>query len=1236
MADLVRGLPRLLLVFVACGCAAVAGAVRAAPPGTLRLEGHDDGRLDGRLEAPPPNARTDGLAVVCRLGSDGESLTTTTGSGGRWTIEIPAAWRAKSDQVLHVTVGGKDDAATALFAVRKMPLPRLVPPAEWGLGREVDEPESAFQSIGRTPWHYGHDAALIARFHEHLRARKIDPPSLLAAAPSPPDTVRRILIEPELAPGGWGTTDDKQWIFCQRMRYGPEARLPLRVDRGGLYRLWIRFIGYKDGVTPGVLTLFRVDRDPNLPLVIDEYSSRPAGADGPRWHDTLVDLEPGDYEILLSQAVRYYQTPQNAPSPNLQVDCLYLTDELWRDAPGDEERETLRGRVKPVKAQRTESAPLAGVDRDLWKLWQVRPIDWEAARGQPRLFAESHAFWRREIAAIAEADYQAPPLDPVTGGVPDYRDPRRQVVFDPDWNMLGNPHRIRTQRNILEDDLDPAAKDAFYETLHPGTFPVVEGQWNREGGSLTAWDAATNGLAAGSFTVPRPGTWHVWVQFKNINYFEYFGVRAEPLSGPAAVWERTERLYPGGRVAWAKVGTVTVPERTAEERAAAGKGVFVEAGRPILAATRGEWRAGDGGLEATGPDARLLAKCGLAKGADVRVRARLSVTGLAGSGAAFTFRESNGAKDNLVLLEGSGRGAAFGAADVPFQKPAAIAAGERFDFEWVREGKAARVLVAGQPVLAWDLADEPGPVFGFRPGKATLKVHDFSASGGIDDGASIARQVTISLWMDKYLNARTYRGVYSLMLTDDPDHVPEGTTAPKASPRRFFSQLGAQGFKPDRGYMLNVSEGRDLIGQNWMPSAESAEPVLDLVMARDSVRAGQLFFRSGCYDPLTLTIRPAPLASGAKQFPDAVRWRAVAFAPYTAGREGWSPFFLLRRPYLTLPSLAPAQAWLTFDTTGVPPGTYESRIEIDCRGPGGREFPRRTVKVRLRVAPVQIAPQRPILVHGWVGPPPGEAYERDWFRRFSVAMGTPRSKAEMKRLGVRLQIFATGRPTEADVRKMIAAAKAQGLDYDDWAFSVIDEPAGQNEQELAEYIAIGKMIRGIDPRARMTMNPGEPARAATFAILQPYVDLWNPYALHLAFGPSGRAYLEKPWIWYTTPCYGDKTPGMSSQIYEQVRSVLRQPADCLGTAFFAPYYPWRDPWDTAYEHIPDVSVFVLPSRHGPVATPTWEALLEAVQHANLARMVREQAKPDDAAAKSLWEYGDSEAILTWLSRGRPR
>jgi hypothetical protein len=222
------------------------------------------------------------------------------------------------------------------------------------------------------------------------------------------------------------------------------------------------------------------------------------------------------------------------------------------------------------------------------------------------------------------------------------------------------------------------------------------------------------------------------------------------------------------------------------------------------------------------------------------------------------------------------------------------------------------------------------------------------------------------------------------------------------------------------------------------------------------------------------------------------------------------------------------------------------------------------------------------------------------------------------------------------IRQQISSAKTKGLGYDDWMFSIMDEPTGLTAAELADYINLAKMIRAADPKVKITLNPGEAARAATFSILQPYVDLWNPYALHLSYGPSGRDYLKKPWIWYTTPCYNDKEPGMAAALYEQVRSILRQPGDCRGTAFFAPYYPWRDPWDTAYEHIRDVAVFVLSSRHGPVATPSWEALRESVQHANLARMIRERAIPDDKQARSLWENGTVEEILAWLEKNPAR
>ena len=87
-----------------------------------------------------------------------------------------------------------------------------------------------------------------------------------------------------------------------------------------------------------------------------------------------------------------------------------------------------------------------------------------------------------------------------------------------------------------------------------------------------------------------------------------------------------------------------------------------------------------------------------------------------------------------------------------------------------------------------------------------------------------------------------------------------------------------------------------------------------------------------------------------------------------------------------------------------------------------------------------------------------------------------------------------------------------------------------------------------------------------------------------------------------------------------------------GFAFFALYYPFRDPWDTAYEHIKDVSVVVLPSRNGPVPTMAWEAIREAVEHADLAMMVKERAQPGDEEAKKLIGGGSVAELLGWLEK----
>ena len=110
-----------------------------------------------------------------------------------------------------------------------------------------------------------------------------------------------------------------------------------------------------------------------------------------------------------------------------------------------------------------------------------------------------------------------------------------------------------------------------------------------------------------------------------------------------------------------------------------------------------------------------------------------------------------------------------------------------------------------------------------------------------------------------------------------------------------------------------------------------------------------------------------------------------------------------------------------------------------------------------------------------------------------------------------------------------------------------------------------------------------------------------------------------------------------------IRRMPSQPGNCVGVAFFALNYPWRDQWDAGYEHIVDASTMgALVSRHGPVATVVWEEIREAHQTASLAMMVREAlgvqrfAEVTDPAMQQLITSGTPEELLTWLETRQER
>jgi hypothetical protein len=292
----------------------------------------------------------------------------------------------------------------------------------------------------------------------------------------------------------------------------------------------------------------------------------------------------------------------------------------------------------------------------------------------------------------------------------------------------------------------------------------------------------------------------------------------------------------------------------------------------------------------------------------------------------------------------------------------------------------------------------------------------------------------------------------------------------------------------------------------------------------------------------------------------------------------------------------------------------------------------------VQISQVKAEPKNPVLVDGFTLPHEGRAYFDDFVEHGMKVWRGEMSKDEMKKSGIRLLAIYVGSPED------IVRIKNKGLQYEDWFCPILDEPGGKTETELKPFIDIAKMIRAYDQKVRISFNPGEAATLDTFRVLAPYCDFWIPYSLHV-FSPyygnpeKKQIYQKKPWMWYTTPCLWDKSPGLPEGIYSQIRAVPSQNGRCVGTAFFALNYPWRDQWDTAYEHIPDASTMgAVESRHGPVSTRTWEAIREAIQHADLAMMVRERLgagsfeEIQDDQLRKLIEDGSEEQLILWLEQ----
>ena len=177
----------------------------------------------------------------------------------------------------------------------------------------VDEPLGARYSLGMTLWHLGHNAQMIARFHDYVKTQGLTPEKLLAeSALEPPRTTTRLLVEPELLGkeklGGWDI--DQQWITSGAGDSGPTVSLPLQVPRAGLYRLWVQYLGHPRAHGVTLMKIYRSGEESQGPIAQpDEIYDMPAEQAGPQWHDILIDLPAGNLTVKFGHVTRWWHGP---------------------------------------------------------------------------------------------------------------------------------------------------------------------------------------------------------------------------------------------------------------------------------------------------------------------------------------------------------------------------------------------------------------------------------------------------------------------------------------------------------------------------------------------------------------------------------------------------------------------------------------------------------------------------------------------------------------------------------------------------------------------------------------------------------------------------------------------------------------------------------------------------------------------------------------------------------------
>ena len=335
-------------------------------------------------------------------------------------------------------------------------------------------------------------------------------------------------------------------------------------------------------------------------------------------------------------------------------------------------------------------------------------------------------------------------------------------------------------------------------------------------------------------------------------------------------------------------------------------------------------------------------------------------------------------------------------------------------------------------------------------------------------------------------------------------------------------------------------------------------------------------------------------------------------------------------PFETIPF------WFTIDAVDLEPGTYTSTIKVSD------QHDTRIISIEFEILPIELAKESPLGVLYWASIPNNElkdAYMEDlvshganmfFSNDFSIVeTGSKYTIIGSTAFHSKAIGWLSGKAMENEFQKnrsyverrirravnyYVDLAQEAGLDYNQWAIEIYDEPTDASCEVFAE---IAKVIKKANPNVQIFTNPAAHWERASITIdkmiktLEPYIDYWFPYNNNLNRKDEDIVgylkTLDKPIGYYETPGYSSKNENAAFGYYRKAAMIAYQyDLDAFGFWAYNTYYgsPWDDFDNSPGNDWPDAAV-VYPGPKGPITTRNWEAVREGIQDYKLVVVLEE-------------------------------